>query len=50
MTCSSLAIPLLSGELYHALFMLRYAFFNKYENSMEINGNNMEGKPCNQNL
>jgi hypothetical protein len=37
MTCSSLARPLQSGELYHALFMLHYAFFNKYdENSMEI--------------
>ena len=37
MTCSSLAIPLQSGALHHALFMLRYAiFFNKYEKSMEI--------------
>ena len=27
MTCSSLAIPLKSGELYQALFMLRYEFF-----------------------
>ena len=40
------------AELYHALFMLRHAFFNKYENSMEIteeeSGNILQSKFLNK--
>ena len=49
MTCSSLAIPLQSGELYHALFMLRYAFLTSMKTRKQY-GNNMDRKSCNQNL